>query len=197
MNYKIGIISTTVNVCAVIGFALCMLFDFLFGAYLSSMFIAFSFVPMICALCDRAKAESKVAGYAAMLFAGVYATFISLIYFTQLTTVRLETLSEEARIILDYQAFGLFFALNLLGYGMMALSTFFIGLTIEAKSKADKALKFLLMLHGIFAVSGLIVPMLNIFATIDGADWIGTLLLMFWCAYFAPVGVLTLNYLKR
>ena len=132
-----------------------------------------------------------------MIFAGVYATFISLVYFAQLTTVRLESLSEETRMILDYQAFGLFFALNLLGYGMMALSTFFAGITIAIQSKTDKALKFLLMLHGIFAVSGLLIPMLNIFATIDGGYWIGTLVLMVWCAYFAPVGILTLKYLKK
>jgi multidrug efflux pump subunit AcrB len=197
MNLKVGKISTIINICAVIGFAFCMLFDFLFGAYLSSMFIAFSFIPMICALCYQSKPETKVAGYAAMIFAGVYATFILLVYFAQLTTVRLENLTEQANVILDYQAFGLFFGLNLLGYGMMALATFFIGMTITTKSKAGKALKLLLMLHGIFAVSGLIIPMLNIFATIDGANWIGTLVLIIWCAYFTPIGILTLKYLKQ
>lgn len=196
MNQKVGKFSATVNICAVIGFALCMVFNFLFGAYLSSMFIAFSFVPMICALCYRTKPETQIAGYTAMIFAGIYATFIMIVYFTQLTTVRFGGLTEQASMILDYQAFGLFFGLNLLGYSMMALSTFFAGLTINVKSKTDKGLKFLLMLHGIFAVSGLIIPMLDIFATMDGSDWVGKFVLMIWCVYFAPVGILTLKYLR-
>jgi len=197
MNKKVGIGSAVINICAVIGFALSMLFGFLLGAYLSSMFIAFSFVPMICALAARGKPETKVAGYAAMAFAGMYATFILLIYFTQVTTVRLENLNEQARDLLDYAAFGLFFNLNLLGYGLMALATFFAGLTIVAKTKLERILKCLLMIHGIFAVSGLIVPMLGVFRTLEGADWVGALVLLFWCAYFIPVGVLTFGYLKK
>ena len=197
MNKKIGTRSAVINICAVAGFALCMLLGFTFGAYLSSMFIAFSFVPMICAIAERGKPETKVSGYTAMIFAGVYAAFILIVYFAQVTTVRLESLTEQARVLLDYSAFGLFFNLNLLGYGLMALATFFAGITITVKTKADKALKYLLMIHGIFAVSGLIVPLLGVFLTMQGADWVGTLLLAFWCAYFIPVGVLAFAYLKR
>ena len=42
------------------------------------------------------------------------------------------------------------FNYDLLGYGMMALSTFFIGLSVQADSKADKWMKALMMIHGIF-----------------------------------------------
>ncbi len=42
---------------------------------------------------------------------------------------------------------GLLFSYDLLGYGMMALSTFFIGLTIKPKNKKDKWLKYLMMIH--------------------------------------------------
>ena len=44
MNRKIGAISSIINLLAVLGFAVSMLFDFKFGSYLCSMFIAFSFV---------------------------------------------------------------------------------------------------------------------------------------------------------
>lgn len=37
-----------------------------------------------------------------------------------------------------------------LGYGMMALSTFFIGLSIRAGRRSDRWLKAPLLLHGFF-----------------------------------------------
>lgn len=42
--------------------------------------------------------------------------------------------------IIDYQKIGLFFSYDLLGYGFMALSTFFAGLTMKAK-KAGQMVK--------------------------------------------------------
>ncbi len=50
MNKKIGVYSSIVNLISVICFALSMLFGFNYGSYFSSMFIAFSFVPMMCGL---------------------------------------------------------------------------------------------------------------------------------------------------
>lgn len=43
MNRKIGVISSIVNLLAVLGFAVSMLFGFKFGSYLCSMFIAFRY----------------------------------------------------------------------------------------------------------------------------------------------------------
>lgn len=40
MNKKIGAVSSIINLFAVLGFAVSMLFDFKFGSYLCSMFIA-------------------------------------------------------------------------------------------------------------------------------------------------------------
>ena len=198
MNRKIGTVSSIVNICAVAGFALCMLFNFLFGDYLTSMFIAFSFVPMICAFTAQGKAESKAFGNAAMVFAGMYGTVILLVYFTQVSTVRLESLNDQAKSLIDYTAFGLFFNYDQLGYCLMALSTFFAGMTINARTKSDRALKRLLMIHGVFAVSCFIMPMLGIFnRDMQGAEWIGTAILLFWCVYFIPVGVLSFNYFRN
>lgn len=67
--------------------------------------------------------------------------------------------------ILDYSRGGLFFSYDLLGYGMMALSTFFVGLTIDAKSKADKWLKYLMIIHGVFFFSCFIMPMTGVISS--------------------------------
>ena len=90
----------------------------------------------------------KALGKIALAFAVIYATLILIVYYTQCTTVANEKLSEGAAKVLDYSRMRLMFNLDLLGYGIMALSTFFIGLTVD--SKTDKALKMLLLIHGVF-----------------------------------------------
>lgn len=198
MNKKIGMVSTIVNLCAVIGFALCMLVGTNYGGYFTSMFIAFSFVPMMCTLAAYGKPENRVAGYTSMIFAGIYAVLILLVYFAQVTTVWMDSLNEQALNILDYQKFGLFFSYDLLGYGLMALATFFAGFTIECKTKSDQWLKALLHIHGIFFISCFIIPMLGIFTEdMQGANWIGVAVLEFWCMYFIPIDILMLMNFKK
>lgn len=99
--------------------------------------------------------------------------------------------------ILDFQRGGLLFCYDLLGYGMMALSTFFIGLSITAKSKMDKWLKYLMMIHGIFFISCFIMPMTGMFTGMASGESRGTIALLGWCAYFLPVGVLAYKHFQK
>ncbi len=193
MNRNIGVIASAVNLVAVICFALSMLFHFNFGGYFSSIFIAFSFIPMMCAYGYFSKEKTKLEGITSVGFATVYVTVILLVYFARLTTVRFGGLTKQTTALLDFQQFGLLFNYDLLGYGLMALATFFAELTVEARSKADKWLKGLLLVHGIFFFSCLIVPMLGVFSA-GGKEWIGIAVLEFWCVYFVPISVLSCKY---
>ena len=198
MNKKIGMFSSATNLIAVIGFALSMLIGSNFGSYFSSMFIAFSFMPMMCAYAYFSKEKTKLAGITAAGFAVMYAICNSFVSFTQITTVRMETLTEQAAKLLDFQNFGLFFNYDMLGYCLMAISTFFAGLTIEPKTKGDRWLKWLLLIHGVFAISCFILPLLGLFsADMNGGEWIGTAILVFWCAYFIPVGILSFLHFSK
>lgn len=196
MNRKIGMWSSAVNFIAVICFAVSMLFDFSFGSYFSSMFIAFSFVVMVCAFAYFAEKKYKLAGHISIAFAAMYAAIILLVYFTQLTTVRLNDLTSQCSELLDFQKMGLMFNYDLLGYALMASATFFAGLTIRGTTKNGKWLKALLMVHGIFFLSCLIVPMLGVFRA-DGPAWIGVALLEFWCFYFGPIGILSFLHFSK
>lgn len=193
MNRTIGMVSSIINGIAILGFAISMIIGFYYGSYFCSMFIAFSFVPMMCAYAYFAESKYKLAGCVSVGFAVMYATIILLVYFAQLTTLRLEDLTQQAVTLLDFQQFGLFFNYDLLGYGLMALATFFAGLTIEVKSRMKKWLKGLLLVHGIFFISCLIMPMLGVF-TADQESWIGVLVLEFWCGYFIPISILSFLY---
>lgn len=197
MNRKTGLYSSIVTFAAVLGFAVSMLIGSDTGSYLSSMFIAWGFLPMVCAFASYSTKEARAASYAAIAFSSVYAVFIMLVYFTQLTAVGPQ-LGDQALRILDYKKFGLFFSLDLLGYAFMSLATFFIAFSIQAITKPDKWLKSLLLLHGIFAVSCTIIPMLGVFhAGMSGGDFTGVLVLEFWCIYFMPICVLSFLYFKR
>ena len=192
MNKKIGKFSSATNVVAVIGFALAMLVGSNFWSYLSSIFIAFSFMPMMCAYAYFSNKETKLAGIVAAGFAAMYAICNLIVYFTQITTVRMDTLTDQAANLLDFQRFGLFFNYDMLGYCLMALATFFAGLTIAPRSKADQWLKWLLLIHGVFAISCFILPLLGLFSPdMSGGEWIGTAVLLFWCVYFIPIGILS------
>lgn len=181
---------SVVNFIAVICFALSMLLGFDNGSYFSSMFIAFSFVPMICGYAYFSEKNAKLAGYVSVAFAAIYTAIILLVYFAQLTTVRLNDLTQQAAVLLDFQQCGLLFHYDLLGYAVMSLAAFFAGLTIKPQTKTDRWLKYLLMVHGVFFISCLIMPMLGIFKA-DSPAWIGVAVLEFWCFYFCPVSILS------
>lgn len=190
MNRKTGMYSAGVNFAAVIGFAMSMLSGFDYGSYFFSMFIAFSFVAMMCGYACFAEKEVKSAGFVSVAFSVIYATIILLVYFAQLTTVRLDHLTPQAAALLDFQQCGLLFNYDLLGYAVMSLSAFFAGLTVPSQTKADRWLKYLLILHGVFFISCLIFPMLGLFKP-DSPTWIGVAVLEFWCLYFCPISILS------
>lgn len=196
MNRKIAMLSSIINLIAVVGFAVSMLVGFNSGSYFFSMFIALSFMPMMWSFAFFSEKRQKLAGFVSAGFAAMYGAIILLVYFAQLTTVRLDSLSPEAAKILDFQQFGLFFNFDLLGYALMSLATFFAGLTVKAKRKGDKWLKYLLMIHGVFFVSCLIVPMLGVFKT-GGSPWVGVAVLEFWCVYFCPISILSYLHFSR
>ena len=131
-----------------------MLFGYDYASYFSSMFIAFSFVLMMCGYAYFAEKKVKLAGYVSVTFAVIYTTIILLVYFAQLTTVRLNDLTQQAAILLDFQQCGLLFNYDLLGYAVMSLATLFAGLTVLSQTKADRWLKYLLMIHIIFQKTG-------------------------------------------
>ncbi len=199
MNQTVGKIGAAVTGLAVLAFALSMIVGTIFTSRLSSMFIALGFVPFVCALA-ASNAERKAAGLAAVAFAAAYAVIILLVYFAEVTTVRMNAgLSAEALSLISYGYAGsLFFNYDLLGYGLMALSTLCAALTVSPRDKGDKALRALFAIHGVFFLSGLTVPMLPVFTEgAGGTDLMGTLLLEFWCAYFLPVCILGYRYFAK
>ncbi|MBO6194151.1 MAG: hypothetical protein J6O00_08235 [Clostridiales bacterium] len=148
---------------------------------------------MTAGLQSECEADRKVAANIGMILAAVYGTLIMLVYFAQLTTVNNEQLNEQAAKLLEFNKCGLIFNYDLLGYGVMALSTFFTGLSMIAENKMDKWLRALLMIHGVFYFSCTFMPITGMFVNgVSGGNGIGgRLALVVWCVYFLPVGILS------
>ena len=196
MNKRISRIGAAIVSATVFLFAVCMIVDFLFGSYLVCMLLPIGYIMMAAGFQQECPAERRVAANVGLILAAIYAVLILLVCFAQITSVRLDGLNEPALRILDYQRGGLMFNYDLLGYGMMALSTFFIGLSMKAERRADSWLRGLMLLHGIFFIGCFVMPMTGAFtAMADGeAGNGGTIALLFWCAYFFPIGVLAFRH---
>ena len=192
MNSLISKIGAAVVTVSVFLFAVCLITDFGFGSYFVCMLLPIGYIMMSAGFHHESGDDCKTAANVGMIFSAVYAVLIFLVYFAQTTNVRLDDMSEQALKILDFKRGGLIFSYDLLGYGMMALSTFFIGLTIKPKNRADKWLKYLMTIHGVFFIGCFIMPMTGVFGSMSdgGTSIIGVTALLFWCAYFLPIGIL-------
>jgi predicted Na+-dependent transporter len=193
---KVGSAIVTVTVFL---FALFLIIDFSMGSFFVCLILPVGFIMMTAGLHNECEDDRKVAANIGLILAAVYSTFIMFVYFTQLTTVKNEQLSEQAAKLLDMGKFGLIFNFDLLGYGLMALSTFFTGLSMKPKNKTDKWLKALLMIHGVFYFSCTFMPITGMFARMSsGGNGIGgRLALVVWCVYFLPIGILSFIHFRE
>ncbi len=200
MNRRLGVISSIAVAAASIGFAVSMLISDINLSYLTSIGISWSYVLMACALASEASPDKKAVALGGVAFAAIYAVFVDLVYFTQLTAVRFATEVPDVISAVTYTPGSWFFALDLFGYGMMAVSTLLIGIAFTAKSRPEKWLRALLMLHGLFAPACLLMPALNLFQRSEQQESGlsgGVLALLFWCIYFTPLAILaTVHFYK-
>lgn len=199
MNRIIPKIGAGIVSVAVVLFAICLILNVPFGSYLICMLLPIGYIMMAAGLHYESCENRRVAANIGMAFAVVYAVLIFLVYFAQTTSVRAGGLSEQAQLILDFQRGGLMFNYDLLGYGMMALSTFFMGLSIQVDSSVDKWLKSLMMIHGGFFFGCFIMPMTGVFLSMsDGKTAMGGVVaLVAWCMYFLPIGMLAYRHFGK
>lgn len=115
-----------------------------------SFLLGSSFLVLVAALHRLAPPTARVFSQVALAFATVYATLVSMVYFTQLTLVgpRLasgDTAGIEYLFFVPYRSF--LFAVDLLGYSFMCMATLFAAFALPALRGAPTA-RFLLLLNG-------------------------------------------------
>ena len=199
LNKIISKVGSSIVTVTVFLFALFLIINFPTGYFFVCLILPIGFIMMTAGIQNECEGDRKVAANIGLILAAVYATFIMLVYFAQLTTVKNEPLNEQAANLLVFGKFGLIFNYDLLGYGVMALSTFFTGLSMKPKNKTDKWLRALMLIHGVFYFSCTFMPMTGMFAKMSsGGDSIGgRLALVVWCVYFLPIGILSFIHFTK
>lgn len=202
MNRKIGFISSIVMSSTIAIFLVCLIIALIaqnkFTENLSygvCAILSWGWVVTSCVYSCFAKKERIAAAKIGVAIGIIYSTIISIVYFTQLTTVLYKSADNVILQAFSFSAAGSWlFNLDLLGYGLLSISTFFVGLTVQAQDKANKVLKLLLMLHGIFFVC-MFVPILPLPSSNQGNG--GIVALIFWCLFFLPICVLSTLHFKQ
>lgn len=196
MNRKIGFASSIVMSSTVAIFLICLIIAlFSQNAFTENLsygvcaILSWSWVATACVYSCYTNKERAAAVKIGLAIGIIYSTLICIVYFTQLTTVLYGSVDEKILQAFSFSASGSWlFNLDLLGYGLLAVSTFFVGLSLQTKNKTDKALKILLMLHGIFFVC-MFAPILPIPSTNQGNG--GVIALICWCVFFLPICILS------
>ena len=199
LNKTVPKIGAAVVAVTVFLFAVCLIINLTFGSYLICMFLPIGYIMMAAGFHHESTDDRKAVSMIGVVFSAIYAVLIFLVYFAQTTSVHLGGLSEDALRILDFRRGGLLFNYDLLGYGMMALSTFFIGLSFKAGSKDEKWLKYLMMIHGIFFIGCFLMPMTGVITGMANGETSngGVIALVCWCAYFLPIGILAYRHFSK
>jgi len=197
MNTAIGLIAASLLTGALALFAASMMLGAPPLSFASSLVISWAYVAFASAVAAEAPLDRQAAALAGIAFAAMYSGLNTVVYFVQLTTVAQASASAEIVQALSFNELGsLMFNLDLLGYGLMSISTLFVGLALQPANAGDRVLRLLLIVHAVFAPVCVLLPVLNVFGSMPraGGNSFGILVLLSWCAYFAPIGVLSVRH---
>jgi hypothetical protein len=167
--------------------------------YISSLLIAVSVVIMMACFYDGTRGSLRIFGLLALVSSIIYAPFCIGTYFLQLSIVAFNPLNLSSEVLkaITFEPGSPTFALDMLGYGFLCLSTLAAGFALaEAK---DKVLRALCFFHGAIAVPTFAAPIISgIFRSTSGeADFTGHYVLLFWCIVFVPIALLFMRYFKE
>ena len=179
-------LSVRSNVAPIVGRVVCI-------------FLAASVIVMMAAAYLRSQNGNRIFGLLALCAALVYGPFVMAVYFTQTAVVELNPLSLPTEVLklVTFAPGSQAFALDMLGYAFLCLSTLAVAFTLQ--DRRDTALRVLCVIHGALVLPTIAAPILSgLFrSTGDQGNDIGTWVLLFWCALFTPIALLFARLFQR
>jgi hypothetical protein len=153
-----------------------------------SLFLGSSFLVLVVSIHQLAAPDRKVWSHAAVAFATAYAVLISIVYFVQLTLVapritQGRTAGIEVLLFVPFDSF--LYAVDILGYTFMSVSTLFAGQVFRGKG-IERIARFWL------TANGLLIPFLALQMYLHPLIWIASL----WAVTF-PASTWSLAVLFR
>lgn len=136
-----------------------------------SLFLGSSFLILVVSIYQLAPPDRKIWSHIAVVFATIYATLISIVYFVQLTLVapriahgQIEGI--EAFLFVPFDSF--LYAVDLLGYSFMSLATLFAAPVFTGGGLHRIARSFLI-------ANGLLLPFISLQMYFHPLIWIAAL----------------------
>jgi len=167
--------------------------------YVASILIAISVVIMMACFYDGSREHLKIFGLLALVASILYAPFVISVYFLQISTVALNPLNLTSEVLeaITFKPGSPVFALDMLGYFFLCLSTLAAGFALTETK--DRILRVLCFFHGSLAVFTIASPIISgLFLTTSGeTDFTGHYVLLFWCVVFVPIALLFMKYFKE
>lgn len=134
------------------------------GIYGFSLLIAAPFMLAILALCRSTPDEKKIWSQAALLFAVIYTTYVTLMYTIQLASAIPLALQGNANPLFAVQRYSLFWSLDGLGYVCMGISTLF-AVPVFARRGFERWVRWLFLTNGLFTAVVALVYWYPVFST--------------------------------
>ncbi len=161
-------------------------------SYVASLLLAPGVVCLMAASLLRSTREQRIFGLLAFASSVLYAPLCMATYFIQLAVVSPgpQSLSREVLGLVAFVPGSATFAIDMLGYVFLCLSTLCVAFTLtDAK---DRGLRILCIIHGFLLFPTAAAPLMSgMYRTTDGqANDAGAWVNLFWCAVFTPIAVL-------
>ena len=197
MNRKLGYYSSIIAGGCTTLFLIGLIMDIDFINFFVCLLLSWAYVLLTCAFAQYAEEDKKAIALGGVAIAVIYSVFTNFVYFSQLTTVAHKTASPELLDAITFTPGSWIFGFDIMGYGLMALSTFLIGLTIHAVNGRERVTKYMFIIHGAFFPPCVLTPILNVYKQGGESDQAGVIALVIWCIYFAPLMMLSALYFMK
>jgi multisubunit Na+/H+ antiporter MnhB subunit len=187
-NLEIGRVAAIFIVIETIVFAFSLIWGVIFHTefdqnlgFIASLLLAVSVVIMMACFYESTPDRLKILGLLALVSSILYAPFCIGNYFLQLSIVALNPLNLSSEVLkaIDFIPGSPTFAMDMLGYGFLCLSTLAAGFALTETK--DKILRGLCFFHGAIAVPTFTAPIISgLFRSTSGqTNDIGSYILLF------------------
>jgi hypothetical protein len=168
-------------------------------SYIVCLLLAPAYVTMIACTPLVSREGSRSFTRAALGLAAMYGVLCPSVYYLQLSVLRLGMFpaSADALSMLHFAPGSPAFALDMLGYTFMCLSTLALVPAIAGKGVV-KTLKVFCAINGFLAVPTLVFPALKFSQQGAGSSGtFGSLALLLWCVIFLPIPIIYSRLFRR
>lgn len=203
---RIGFVASLIAAAAFLFFAAFLVADLFgvnttMGSFTVCLIGAPAFVAMLAAVHGCASPRARTWSRLGLSFAIIYAVFILSCYYVQLAIVRINNLglSPEVLKAFEYIPGSVLFALDMLGYAFMTLSTLVI-IPVFGSTLFEKRIKALLLVHGLLFIPTIIFPLIRMAPPATSASGdanYAVFALLGWCAIFVPLAIMMAVWFRR